>query len=82
MNRYTGGCLCEPVSAWKPYQHGRHLHHALRAPVRPCGSGRVLQLALSASAAVLREWLAHPLFQQAMVKFPPWREGDELVVFP
>ena len=21
----------------------------------------------------LREWLAHPLFQQVMVKFPPWR---------
>ena len=30
----------------------------------------------------LQQWLAHPLFQQVMVKFPPWREGDELVVFP
>ena len=30
----------------------------------------------------LRHWLGHPLFQQAMVKFKPWREGDELVLFP
>lgn len=30
----------------------------------------------------LRHWLAHPLFQQAMVKFKPWQEGDEPVLFP
>lgn len=30
----------------------------------------------------LRQWLGHPLFQQTMVKFKPWREGDELVLFP
>ena len=28
----------------------------------------------------LRGWLAHPLFQQVMAKFPPWQEGDEVVV--
>jgi len=30
----------------------------------------------------LSEWLVHPMFQQAMIKFPPWQEGDEAVVFP
>lgn len=30
----------------------------------------------------LRSWLEHPLFTQAMIKFQPWREGDELVLFP
>ncbi|MGP9689342.1 glutathione S-transferase [Psychrobacter sp. AOP22-C1-C5] len=29
----------------------------------------------------LQEWLDHPLFLQAMTKFAPWQEGDELVVF-
>ena len=30
----------------------------------------------------LQRWLEHPLFVQAMSKFKPWQEGDELVVFP
>ncbi|MCG3879491.1 glutathione S-transferase [Psychrobacter sp. Ps6] len=30
----------------------------------------------------LQDWLAHPLFLQAMTKFEPWQEGDEIVVFP
>ncbi|HKM38003.1 MAG TPA: glutathione S-transferase [Thiopseudomonas sp.] len=30
----------------------------------------------------LDHWLEHPLFVQAMIKFKPWQEGDELVVFP
>nr|WP_257535310.1 glutathione S-transferase [Marinobacter adhaerens] len=30
----------------------------------------------------LRDWLEHPVFQQVMVKYPPWQEGDEIVVFP
>lgn len=30
----------------------------------------------------LRDWLEHPIFQQIMVKFQPWQEGDDLVVFP
>lgn len=29
----------------------------------------------------LQDWLEHPLFVQAMTKFKPWEEGDELVVF-
>lgn len=29
----------------------------------------------------LQDWLQHPLFLQAMTKFKPWEEGDELVVF-
>lgn len=29
----------------------------------------------------LQNWLAHPLFAQAMVKFQPWQAGDEVVVF-
>lgn len=29
----------------------------------------------------LQNWLEHPLFVQAMTKFKPWEEGDELVVF-
>ena len=30
----------------------------------------------------LRDWLEHPVFQQVMIKFQPWQEGDEIVVFP
>ena len=30
----------------------------------------------------LRGWLAHPVFQQVMTKFPPWQEGDPVVMFP
>lgn len=30
----------------------------------------------------LRGWLEHPVFQQVMVKYQPWQEGDDLVVFP
>lgn len=30
----------------------------------------------------LRDWLAHPAFQQAMVKYQTWQEGDDIVVFP
>lgn len=30
----------------------------------------------------LRGWLKHPIFQQIMIKFPPWQQGNELVVFP
>ena len=30
----------------------------------------------------LQYWLEHPLFVQAMTKFQPWQEGDEVVVFP
>ncbi len=30
----------------------------------------------------LQHWLQHPLFEQAMTKFQPWQEGDEVVVFP
>lgn len=30
----------------------------------------------------LTHWLEHPFFLQAMTKFQPWQEGDELVVFP
>lgn len=30
----------------------------------------------------LRDWLEHPIFQQVMVKYQPWQEGDDLVVFP
>jgi len=29
----------------------------------------------------LQRWLEHPLFVQAMTKFQPWQEGDEIVVF-
>ena len=29
----------------------------------------------------LQDWLEYPLFVQAMTKFKPWEEGDELVVF-
>lgn len=29
----------------------------------------------------LRKWLEHPAFQQVMVKFQPWQEGDEVVIF-
>lgn len=30
----------------------------------------------------LRDWLEHPVFQQVMLKFQPWQEGDEIVIFP
>lgn len=30
----------------------------------------------------LRDWLDHPVFQQVMVKYQPWQEGDDIVVFP
>ena len=30
----------------------------------------------------LQHWLEHPAFLQAMIKFKPWQEGDEEVVFP
>ncbi|WP_273427589.1 glutathione S-transferase [Marinobacter sp.] len=30
----------------------------------------------------LRDWLEHPVFQHVMVKYQPWQEGDDLVVFP
>lgn len=30
----------------------------------------------------LQKWLDHPLFLQAMTKFTPWQEGDEMVIFP
>lgn len=30
----------------------------------------------------LQHWLEHPVFIQAMTKFQPWQEGDEMVVFP
>lgn len=30
----------------------------------------------------LQHWLAHPFFLQAMTKFQPWQEGDDMMVFP
>lgn len=30
----------------------------------------------------LRDWLEHPVFQQVMVKYQPWQDGDGMVVFP
>ncbi|SHK30683.1 glutathione S-transferase [Marinobacter antarcticus] len=30
----------------------------------------------------LRDWLEHPVFQQVMIKFQPWQEGGEVVIFP
>jgi len=30
----------------------------------------------------LQDWLQHPLFLQAMTKFEPWQDEDEVVVFP
>jgi glutathione S-transferase len=32
--------------------------------------------------AWLNGWLEHPFFLQAMIKHRPWREGDDVVVFP
>lgn len=29
----------------------------------------------------LSDWLAHPLFKQAMIKHQPWQPGDEVVIF-
>lgn len=29
----------------------------------------------------LQHWLQHPLFVQAMTKFQPWQEGDDVVIF-
>ena len=31
--------------------------------------------------AWLKNWLEHPIFKQVMIKYQPWQEGDELVVF-
>jgi len=30
----------------------------------------------------LRDWLDHPVFKQIMVKYQPWQEGDDVVIFP
>jgi len=30
----------------------------------------------------LSEWLEHPAFKRVMIKYQPWQEGDEVVVFP
>lgn len=30
----------------------------------------------------LLDWLEHPTFKKTMRKYPPWQEGDALVVFP
>lgn len=30
----------------------------------------------------LGNWLEHPVLQQVMVKYSPWQEGDEQVLFP
>lgn len=30
----------------------------------------------------LKDWLEHPAFQQAMIRFRPWQAGDDIVVFP
>ncbi|OLF38186.1 glutathione S-transferase [Psychrobacter sp. Cmf 22.2] len=30
----------------------------------------------------LQHWLVHPVFTQAMTKYQPWQEGDDVVVFP
>ncbi|WP_333612997.1 glutathione S-transferase [Psychrobacter sp.] len=30
----------------------------------------------------LQDWLSNPLFLQAMTKFAPWQEKDDVVVFP
>lgn len=30
----------------------------------------------------LREWLEHPAFKQVMMKYQPWQEGNDVVVFP
>ncbi|QBM18706.1 hypothetical protein MARI_28480 [Marinobacter sp. JH2] len=30
----------------------------------------------------LRDWLDNPVFQQVMVKYQPWQEGDDIVIFP
>ncbi|WP_041523007.1 glutathione S-transferase [Gilvimarinus agarilyticus] len=30
----------------------------------------------------LQDWLKHPTFVQAMIKYQPWQAGDESVVFP
>lgn len=30
----------------------------------------------------LRDWLAHPVFQQVMTRLKPWQQGDDVVVFP
>ena len=30
----------------------------------------------------LQNWLEHPSFMQVMIKFQPWQEGDEVVIFP
>lgn len=30
----------------------------------------------------LTDWLDHPTFKQSMIKFQPWQEGDDPIVFP
>ncbi|MEP3562104.1 MAG: glutathione S-transferase [Marinobacter sp.] len=30
----------------------------------------------------LTTWLEHPVFQQVMVKYQPWQDGDDVVIFP
>jgi len=30
----------------------------------------------------LQGWFEHPVFLQAMTKFEPWQEQDQVVVFP
>lgn len=30
----------------------------------------------------LTDWLEHPVFKQSMIKFQPWQEGDDPVIFP
>jgi glutathione S-transferase len=30
----------------------------------------------------LGRWLEHPAFLRIMIKYPPWQEGDDIVVFP
>lgn len=30
----------------------------------------------------LQHWLEYPLFKQAMTKFDPWQQGDEMLIFP
>ena len=30
----------------------------------------------------LTAWLEHPVFQQVMVKYQPWQQGDDVVIFP
>jgi hypothetical protein len=40
------------------------------------------ELKIDLSRFSQRDWLEHPVFLQAMIKFPAWQEGDDEVVFP